>query len=1203
MTSIHCAPLLAAILLLIPAALAQSVPTGSVGQAILDQPLLTDVALPSLGGQLTNGVDMAFAVSTDKYPNTVNTGAVTFGFTVATSVPVGGQVTVTVPKGYFTNVDSSKVNTFTGTSATCRCVGTVSATNSVMTCTVAQAALAVGAATLSMAAGALTTGEPQAASNYNVQTTTDRALTVAPATQQIGGIIYGVGTLTFATATAAADKTPGATNTGDVSLAFSVATPIPVGGTLTLSFPKNYLSAVSSSVVNKFAGKTTVTCVLTKATKSTDTVDTVVCTTAVSVLEATTQTLTFIAGAITVGGPVAAVTGSTTAGIKVSSSSDRQSLSGGSTVRLGNILTQALVATSAAALPPNTANTAKLDIGFTPVTALPIGGRITLAVTPKYFTAVDSSKTLKFYALTGDADSAAIAGPQATCQFLAGTKGTAVFGINDADTIVCTTSGAELTATAKILRFSPASVTAGQPQAAGFFNLATNLDENMAAVTTGNLPLIGALQTETLVATSAAALPASTANTAKLDIGFKPITALPIGGKITLAVTPKYFTAVDSSKTLKFYALTGDADSAAIAGPQATCQFLAGTKGTAVFGINDADTIVCTTSGAELSTGAKILRFSPASVTAGQPQVAGFFNLATSMDFAMAAVTTGNLPVIGAAVSSVSLPSVTMVPGTANTAVITFKFTTATDIPSGGKITVSLPRNYFTRVDESKTQSPPCTCALNQATGIDTQDTIVCTTTAAITAGADKLLEFAVGSVTIGGATAAASTGLTVSTSVDRAPTGVTTLSLGSTLEAGTALVITNADDRVPGKFSSNNNTITFGFSVITSIPIGGQITITLPQGYFSKVDSTKENTIGTTATAKCALANAQRSVPAAIETSVTTVSTAATLTVKIIPAVVTGVTQVAIPLSGFSLDASSVASCTTNCASGSTVTAALANGVLTLTLSATSAIALKNTLTTFTVTLVTTPTALGWTTAGITGTTFNPTTTVVCTTAGAIIAGTSSPGTAHTFTFVAGSVTIGSGQRASTFQVESSTDLPLASKPATLSLGGGLTVGKPLTFANAQDQIPGRVNSGPISLGVTLSNSVPIGGQFLLTFPSNYFTNVNSASVVTLTKGTRRSLLQTSTLSCVRTAGTPNDQIICTLAGASSGTGAVVLTFPAGSLTTGLPTSTTGGYNIATANPPAASTARVPYFPKAASSAYGVAWLLVALSALLACF
>jgi len=171
------------------------------------------------------------------------------------------------------------------------------------------------------------------------------------------------------------------------------------------------------------------------------------------------------------------------------------------------------------------------------------------------------------------------------------------------------------------------------------------------------------------------------------------------------------------------------------------------------------------------------------------------------------------------------------------------------------------------------------------------------------------------------------------------------------------------------------------------------------------------------------------------------------------------------------------------------------------------------------------------------------------------------------------------------------------------VALGGGVSVGRPLAFANAQDQIPGRVNTGAISLGATLANSVPIGGQFLLTFPSNYFAAVNPASVVTLTKGTRRSLLQTSTLSCVRVAGNPNDQITCTLAGAASGTGAVVLTFPAGSLTTGLPTSTSGGFNLATANPPAAVAARVPYFPKAAGSAYGVAWLLVALSALLACF
>ena len=283
--SIHCAPLLAAILLLIPAVLAQSVPTTGTGQAMLDQPLVGDVALPPLGGQLTSGVDMAFAVAADKYPNTVNTGAVTLGFTIATALPVGGQVTFTVPKGYFTNVDSTKVNTFTGTSATCKCVGSAGTTTDAMTCTVAGAGLAVGATTLSMSVGALTTGAPTAASTYNVQTTTDRQLANAPATQQIGGVISAPGDLVVNSV----DAIPSKVNTVVITSGFTVATPVPIGGRITLTFPKAYLSAVSSTVVT-FAGKTTATCVLNAAT-GTGTKDTVVCTTAVEILAAAAQIL------------------------------------------------------------------------------------------------------------------------------------------------------------------------------------------------------------------------------------------------------------------------------------------------------------------------------------------------------------------------------------------------------------------------------------------------------------------------------------------------------------------------------------------------------------------------------------------------------------------------------------------------------------------------------------------------------------------------------------------------------------------------------------------------------------------------------------------------------------------------------------------------------------------------------------------------
>jgi len=544
-------------------------------------------------------------------------------------------------------------------------------------------------------------------------------------------------------------------------------------------------------------------------------------------------------------------------------------------------------------------------------------------------------------------------------------------------------------------------------------------------------------------------------------------------------------------------------------------------------------------------------------------------------------------------------------PFTLSTDTVTLGFTAATAITIGGKVIISVPRGDFSKVDESKsntltTSNAVCTCALTQATGVSTQDTITCTTSGAIVAASvAQTLTFVAGAITTGAATTAGT--FDIATSVDRKLTGTATEALGGQLTTAVALAFTNADDRLPVKFSSNNNTITLGFTVATVIPIGGKITITLPQGYFSKVDSTKDNTVGTSANAKCALINvAQTPAAVSISPATTTAGSTSTLTVNLFASVVTGLTQVAFPLAGFTLDAASVATCTANCASNTAgkVTAVIANGVLTLTLATDNSISLKNTLTTFTITSVTNPASAGWPTTGINGVAFNPSTTVVCTTAGSVIAAA-----AQVFTFVAGAVTVGSGQKASTFQVETSTDRALATAGATVSIGGGLTVGRPLAFANPQDQVPGQVNSGPISLGASLENSVPVGGQFLLTFPTNYFTNVNPASVVTLTRGSRRSLLQQSTLSCVRIAGNPADQIVCTLAGAASGTGPVVLTFPPGSLTTGLPVFVPGGptgFNIATANPPV-PVVRVPYFPKASATFNAVAVLLFSLSALLA--
>jgi hypothetical protein len=1206
MVSIHCAPLLAAILLLIPAALAQSVASG---QTFLDTPLGSEVTLPSLGGQLTNGVDMAFAVAGDKAPNTVNTGAVTVGFTTANAVPINGQITLTVPKGYFSNVDSTKVNTFTGTSSTCKCVLSAgTATTDVLTCTVAGAPLVVGAVTLSIAAGALTTGAPCVAGTYNVQTTVDRAFTTGlPAVPQIGGVISDVKTFTLAVS----DRKPGKLNADDVAITFTVAFPIPIGGKLTLSFPKNYLSVVSTSVVNTFAGKTTATCVLNKATTSAATVDNVVCTTAVDVLSAGEQTLKFKAGAITTSTkPVAATTGSATAGIKVSSSTDRESASGTSTVIIGDIIAVDCgyepVGTT---FVPSGPSAADIELKFHPKTGLAVGDKISIALPPKYFVSVDATTRTAYTAAAGTTEAG-----KAKCELIGGVKGTSVLDlIANGDTLICTVESAFTANTEVFLRFASASVTYGPPTQSPKYTFATSLDAPKATLASArNLPDIGKIfvAAPALTPTTAVVPGLSTAN---LEFAFVPVSALVSGDQITIALPSKFFVAVDTTTRVINTVAGGTTQAGTV-----KCVLTAGMKGTTVLHVDDADTMICTLQTALAAGGTPHLLFAIGTATYGGPQAQGKFNVATSQDAAFdVSGGAANAVAIGATIiadtSNMVIATADKVPFNVNTAAITVGFKVVTALPKGGKISITLPRGYFSKVDESKinTLTTPagttCTCSLTQATGVEKFDTVVCTTSGTLTGatgGQSQTLTFVVGAVTTGSATAAATTTdaakMTISTSGDL-PLSAEVPALGAVITGGVDLAFTNADDKIPGKFSSNNNTITLGFTSVTTIPIGGKITITLPQNYFSKVDNTKDNTIGATATAKCALANAQSSVPATIDSSATTVSTSTTLTVNVVPSVITGVTQIAIPLPGFSLDTSSVASCTANCVSGSKVTAALTNGVLTLTLSAESALSLKNTLTTFTVTLVTTPASAGWTTTGITGTAFNPFTTVVCTTAGAALPTLT---TGYTFTFVAGSVTIGTGQKAAKYTLETSGDLPIAiaNAKSTVALGGGLTGGKALAFANAQDAIPGKVNSGPISLGANLATSVPIGGQFLLTFPSNYFTAVNPSSVVTLTKGTRRSLLQTSTLSCVRTAGATVDQITCTLAGAASGTGAVVLTFPAGSLTTGLPTTTSGGFNLATANPPAAGAARVPYFPKAAGSAYGVASLLVALSALLAC-
>jgi hypothetical protein len=113
-----------------------------------------------------------------------------------------------------------------------------------VTCTTAGAVVAAAAQTLTLVAGAVTTGVPQAAATFQVSTSTDTELAVAASTEQLGGqLSAGVG-LAFASA---GDRVPGTVNSGNVTLGFTVATPIPVGGSIVFLFPYLYFSFFNSS--------------------------------------------------------------------------------------------------------------------------------------------------------------------------------------------------------------------------------------------------------------------------------------------------------------------------------------------------------------------------------------------------------------------------------------------------------------------------------------------------------------------------------------------------------------------------------------------------------------------------------------------------------------------------------------------------------------------------------------------------------------------------------------------------------------------------------------------------------------------------------------------------------------------------------------------------------------------------------------------
>jgi hypothetical protein len=871
-------------------------------QSILDRELAAAAATVALGGQLTNGVAIAFTTAANQVPGTLNTGTVTFGFKTVTEVPIGGKVTIALPNKYFSAVDPTKANTLTG-GATAKCVLTVGTSTvtvlgiagaDTVVCTTETAVLAAATAiTFTFIANTVTTGSPQAAATFNVANSVDRELAAAAATLPLGDQLTNGVAIAFTTA---ANQVPGTLNTGTVTFGFKTVTEVPIGGKVTIALPHKYFSAVDPTKANTLTGGATAKCVLTVGT-STVTVlgiagaDTVVCTTETAVLAAATAiTFTFIANTVTTGLPQAAAT------FNVATSVDRELAAAAATLPLGDQLTNgvAIAFTTAANQVPGTLNTGTVTFGFKTVTEVPIGGKVTIALPNKYFSAVDPTKA---NTLTG--------GATAKCVLTVGTSTVTVLGIAGADTVVCTTETAVLAAaTAITFTFIANTVTAGAPQAAATFNVATSVDRELAAAA-ATLPLGDQLTNGVAIAfTTAANQVPGTLNTGTVTFGFKTVTEVPIGGKVTIALPNKYFSAVDPTKA---NTLTG--------GATAKCVLTVGTSTVTVLGIAGADTVVCTTETAVLAAATAItFTFIANTVTAGAPQAAATFNVATSVDRELAAglATLAIGGQLSAGVAIAFTTAANQVPGTLNTGTVTFGFSTVNAVPIGGKVTIALPNKYFSAVDPTKantlTGGATAKCVLTVGTstvtvlGIAGADTVVCTTETAVLAAATAItFTFIANSVTTGNSQAIAT--FNVATSVDRQLfSPVNTVELGGQLTSGVAIAFTTAANQVPG--TRNTGSVTLGFKTATVVPVGGAIVLNVPRNYFSAVNTTAVNLLTSGVTATCVLTVGTTTDKVVCTTSTAVLPAGATTLTFTSGAVTTGLPQAASTFNAYTTSA-----------------------------------------------------------------------------------------------------------------------------------------------------------------------------------------------------------------------------------------------------------------------------------------------------------
>ena len=299
---------------------------------------MTDQNTEAIGGQVTAGAAIVFDSALDRAADATNTGAIRFGFTTSSAVAVTGRVSIALPSGYFVLVDSGVSNTFAtdgaASAAVAKCALTAGVSSvavlgimgaDLLMCTIEVAALSAGAQVMSLVAGAVKTGAPQAAATYNVATSVDRRLQAGPATVALGGQVTAGAAIVFSSAL---DRAADATNTGAIRFGFTTSSAVAVTGRVSIALPSGYFVLVDSGVSNTFAtdgaaSAAVAKCALTAGVSSVAVLgimgaDLLMCTIEVAALSAGAQVMSLVAGAVKTGAPQAAAT------YNVATSADRR---------------------------------------------------------------------------------------------------------------------------------------------------------------------------------------------------------------------------------------------------------------------------------------------------------------------------------------------------------------------------------------------------------------------------------------------------------------------------------------------------------------------------------------------------------------------------------------------------------------------------------------------------------------------------------------------------------------------------------------------------------------------------------------------------------------------------------------------------------------------------------------------------------------